>query len=342
MAELDVQELLDRATLAADARWPGAVVTDLEPLHGGVSSLTFAARVANADGGSQRVVVKVAPPGLAPVRNRDMLRQARVLHALADVEGVRVPEVLLEDGALPPFFVMSYVDGESYEPMLNRLDAPPPPETVDRRARAAAGMLARLQSVEPAAVGLGDEPVTTLAEEVARWERLFDTCPDELRHDERDLYRLLAERAPDPLAPRILHGDYRLGNMQFAGDELTAIIDWEIWSIGDPRCDLAWLLTYTDPVQRFVEEMDEPNLQAQSGMPSREALVAEYQAIRPGELEGLDWFLALCYFKIASTTAVLAKQNRRRDEPDSGMELAASRLGAVIERGLAHVEGVRT
>ena len=341
MSELDVQELLDRATLAADERWPGAVVTGLEPLHGGVSSLTFAAAVAESGHEPRRVVLKVAPPGLPPVRNRDVLRQARVLCALERVPGVHVPEVFFQDAGAPPFFAMSFVEGDSYEPRLNQLASPPPADVVDRRARGAARMLARLQSVEPAAVGLGDEPVMTLAEELERWERLFATCPDELRGDERDLYRLLAERIPEPLAPRVLHGDYRLGNMQFAGDRLAAIIDWEIWSIGDPRCDLAWLLTYVEPVQRFVEEMDEANLRAQAGMPSREELIAEYRAIRPEELEHLDWFLAYCYFKIASTTAALSKQNRRRAEPDPAMEVAASTLPAVVARGLELAEGAR-
>ena len=39
-------------------------------------------------------MIKVAPPGLEPVRNRDVLRQARALRALHPVDGVNVPEVL--------------------------------------------------------------------------------------------------------------------------------------------------------------------------------------------------------------------------------------------------------
>jgi len=41
VSELNLQELLDRAALAADARCPEASVTDVEPLHGGISSLSF-------------------------------------------------------------------------------------------------------------------------------------------------------------------------------------------------------------------------------------------------------------------------------------------------------------
>jgi aminoglycoside phosphotransferase (APT) family kinase protein len=342
MADLDLQELLDRATLAADARWPGAAITRLEPLHGGVSSITFAASLTDTGDADRRVVVKVAPPGLPPVRNRDVLRQARLLRALAAAPGVRVPEVLLEDDGSPPFFVMSYVEGESYEPKTDLAASPPAPETVDRRARAAAQMLARLQSLVPAEVGLGEEPVISPAEELDRWQRLFATCADDLRPGEPELYGLLAGSLPELVDARILHGDYRLGNMQFAGDRLAAIIDWEIWSVGDPRHDIAWLLSHTDPVQRFVEEFDDANLLAAQGMPDQEELLAEYLAIRPVEVEDLDWFLASCHYKIASTIAVLSKQNRRQPDPDPKMEVAASSLGAIIARGREILDRART
>jgi hypothetical protein len=61
-------------------------------LVGGASSLTYAAAL-HAAGDDRRIVVKVAPPGLEPVRNRDVLRQARVLELLGRVPDVAVPEV---------------------------------------------------------------------------------------------------------------------------------------------------------------------------------------------------------------------------------------------------------
>lgn len=72
----DTKDVLRRGTLAA-----GQPLEGLEALPGGTSSLTYSART----GGGTRVVVKVAPPGLDPVRNRNVLRQARVLTALAEV-----------------------------------------------------------------------------------------------------------------------------------------------------------------------------------------------------------------------------------------------------------------
>ena len=148
-----------------------------------------------------------------------------------------------------------------------------------------------------------------------------------------------ARRSPPPRRPGSSTGDYRIGNIQFDGPELTAVIDWEIWSVGDPRTDLAWLMAYTDPVQRFHVELDTANQAASDAVPHRDVLLAEYLALRPIDTGELEWFLAYCYYKIASTTAVLAKRNRRRSVPDPGMEIAASTLHAVIERGLEIAEG---
>ena len=66
-----------------------------------VSSLTFTGLVTGGPTEGERVVLKVAPPGLEPVRNRDVARQARLMRALAGAPGVRVPTVYFEDDGAP-------------------------------------------------------------------------------------------------------------------------------------------------------------------------------------------------------------------------------------------------
>jgi aminoglycoside phosphotransferase (APT) family kinase protein len=122
---------------------------------------------------------------------------------------------------------------------------------------------------------------------------------------------------------------------------LRAIIDWEIWSVGDPRTDLGWFLTYTDPVQSWAARRDRANQAAADAMPERDDLLAEYQAVRPVEIDDLQWFIAYGYYKIASTTAVLAKRNRRESSPDPGLEKAARSLGEVIDRGRETLAAMR-
>ena len=80
---MDLRESLrERAGKAAQQWGPGAQVTNVVPLTGGASSLTFVAELLGAPQPHSRVVLKVAPPGLPPVRNRDVLRQGRLMAAL--------------------------------------------------------------------------------------------------------------------------------------------------------------------------------------------------------------------------------------------------------------------
>jgi aminoglycoside phosphotransferase (APT) family kinase protein len=346
VTETALAQLPGRVQAAVGRRWPEARVGSLEPLPGGISSLTFSAEVSEP---SQVVVVKVAPPGLAPVRNRDVLRQARVMAAVHDAAGVRVPAVLAQDDGSPPFFVMEFVAGEAYEPRWDVSAQPPAPAVVSARARAAARMLARLQAVDPVTAGLGDEPVLSPRDELERWAALYATAGDDLRGQERTVADALAARVPPPASGpgpgpgRILHGDYRLGNMQFAGERLAALIDWEIWSLGDPRHDLAWVMAFADPVQQRVRERDPANQAAADAMPSAGELLAEYldEAGLAQAPPDLDWFVALAYYKLGATMSVLAKRNRRAADPDPGLELVAETTPPMLERALALVTGRR-
>jgi aminoglycoside phosphotransferase (APT) family kinase protein len=310
----DEGDVLRRASLAA-----ARPLSQLTVLTGGTSSLTYSAL--NASG--ERVVAKVAPPGLAPVRNRDVLRQARLLAALSAAPGVAVPAVLgSEPGSppeVPPLFVMSFEPGESYEP-LHAGEAPrPPAQQVLLRARAAARMLAALHDVSPTELGLDEEPLP-LEAEMARWRKAFSTCElsPALQADETACYELLAAAIPAPVASAVLHGDWRLGNMQCEGPAVRAVIDWEIWSIGDPRTDLAWF--------RLMADRSHPNATAADApMLAPDELREEYEDACGAAVTSLRWFDALVRYKQAAASALLVKNAERRGE--SGVQIERMRLG---------------
>ncbi|HET7399114.1 MAG TPA: phosphotransferase family protein [Intrasporangium sp.] len=340
MTELDRDVLLARVTAAAERRWPGAAVRGLRRLPGGVSSLTYSSELSRPGQPVTQVVVKVAPVGLEPVRNRDVLRQARVIRLLGAHDGIRVPAVLLEDPAAPPLFAMELVPGDSYEPLLDVMEHPPPAGVVALRARSAARMLARIQNLTPVDLGVEDEPVTSLREELDRWALLFSTVDGDLCSDHTGLQARLTATLPAPVDPTLLHGDYRLANLLFDDTQLTAVIDWEIWSVGDPRSDLAWLLMHTEPAHYFRHERCPQDLEAGRGMPRAGVLLDEYLAVRPRPVPDLDWFLAYCHYKTASTIAVLVKRNRRLPEPDPLIAVGGESLEAVIARGHAIMDAV--
>lgn len=323
MKELDLPSLRARATAAAQAWAAGCELAALEPMAGGTIGLVFSALVVDGPSDTPTAVLKVAPPGLAPVRNRDMLRQARVIGALQGQPGVGVPPLLFTDAGdppdVPPLFATALVVGECAEPLLEASSRERLPEAQSRaRAFSAVRMLAALHRVDPAAVGLGDEEVVSPIGEVDRWTRTFETVPDEVRVGYEACADALRASAPEPLAPVVVHGDYRLGNMLSAGDEVRAIIDWEIWSRSDPRIDLSWLLFFTDEAKHPVVPAD-----LDSGMPSDAELLAAYEAESGGPVPDLDWFHALTRYKEAAAMALIAKHLAKKGDTDTLAKMAA-------------------
>lgn len=51
----------------------------------------------------------------------------------------------------------------------------------------------------------------------------------------------LRDRCPAVNAMRLVHGDFRVGNVLVTTDGVSAVLDWEACHIGDPMEDLGWL-----------------------------------------------------------------------------------------------------
>jgi aminoglycoside phosphotransferase (APT) family kinase protein len=335
----DLAQTERRAAAVLAAAWPGCRLQDLSPMTGGASSLTFDARVTG--GPRDRVAVKMAPPGLPPVRNRDVLRQARVLRALERVPEVAVPVVYAEDAGdppgVPPLFVMEYVAGESYEPLLTVPGpdrARPADADVERRAASAVRMLAALHQQDPAALGLGAEPTVSLAQECAYWARALATC-DLDEHDARletECRRRLGRRQPDPAPAVVLHGDWRLGNMQCLGPEVRAVLDWEIWSVGDARTDLAWMMMWAST--------GNPGTGVRGVfMPAPDRLQGWYEAAAARPAADLDWVQGLIRYKSAAVAALLAKNAAKRGEPGGYVERRRRSVRGTLEWALEILPG---
>ena len=297
----------------------------MRPLAGGASSLTYQAV---RDGA--RVVVKVAPPGLEPILHRDVLRQARLLTSLA-ATAIPLPRVLCADPGtsldVPPLFVMSYVEGSSVEPLFDVEADGTSPDVVAERMRDAARVLARLHRVTPGDVNLAAEPVVPAVEEIERWSRTLRTVDPTLVIGWEAVAASLHDRVPAALAPAIVHGDFRLGNLLSVGARVTAIIDWEIWTVGDPRVDLGWFLLNADP-----DTYRRPTPYVGS-TPSRAELISTYAAeLDRGVPASLEWFVALAAFKSTATWALIVKHNRRRRQPDAELESMTADLPRLLSR----------
>jgi aminoglycoside phosphotransferase (APT) family kinase protein len=154
--------------------------------------------------------------------------------------------------------------------------------------------LAAIHRLDPAPM---DGVLSIVDDPVGYMRDLVDSLTD--RHPVFELVlRWLADHRPEPRPTRIVHGDFRLGNMLVDRGGLVAVLDWELSHLGDPIEDLGWLCVRA---WRFGEAP------AVAGLGDRELLLAAYRA-EGGTDVGLDelgWWEVYGTLKWGLTTLVM-------------------------------------
>ncbi|WP_329566886.1 phosphotransferase family protein [Streptomyces sp. NBC_01361] len=298
----------------------GSDTGELRVLPGGHSGLTY-----SVTAGEERYVVKAVPPGQKPVGRNDVLRQARVLAALAG-SPVPVPGVAAMDEAQPAWFAMEFAAGEALEPVLD--DPEVPAATARARMLEIARVLRRLHATDIHAPGLDAPQPLGAAGELDRWSRTMHAVPAELRPGAEELLNRLAEDVPADLPSVLLHGDFRLGNVLCVDERAVAVVDWEIWSVGDPRIDLGWFLL-------FADHRNFPGIgRAVPGLPTEDELLAAYLDGAPA-LPAMDWFRALGRMKMAAIMGHNLRRHREGKHHDPDQERLPPTIAAMIRTARA-------
>jgi aminoglycoside phosphotransferase (APT) family kinase protein len=195
-------------------------------------------------------------------------------------------------------------------------------------------MLAALHALPAERIGISAEPELDPADEVSRWTRVFATVDADMQPGADVVARLLNRGLPHAAPARLIHGDFRLGNLLCRDAEPVAIIDWEIWSRGDPRLDLAWFLLTAEPQVHPLAIRDAP------GMPRPDVLLAAYQDASGRGIDSLDWFRAAALYKMAASVSLIVKHNRRRGDPDGRAAALAPRVATMLDRARAALDDV--
>jgi aminoglycoside phosphotransferase (APT) family kinase protein len=213
------------------------------------------------------------------------------------------PEVI---GAI--FYVMELAKGRPYaDGSLPDFD----PATRRHMYEQMIDTLAELHNIDPLAADLADfgKPGNYFERQVMRWTRQYrDSETDYLPEMER-LIAFLPETLPEQSRSSIVHGDYRIDNVVYDGDgTLTAVLDWELATLGDPLADFSYLaMQWMMPADggAGLAGLDLPAL----GIPTLDEIVKRY-AERSGVpvAEKLDWYFAYNLFRLAGIVQGIKKR----------------------------------
>ena len=302
--------------------------------------------------GDREFVIRRPPPGETAETAHDVLREFRVMDALQDTT-VPVPKTVArcdDHGVLgADFYVMERVRGA-----VIRDDEPDRFARAGARARVGEELLdnlAAIHDVDPAAVGLEDfgRPEGYTERQVGRWRQQLEWA-FEVTTEERAIPVLdrvgewLAENVPGSHPHTLVHGDYKLDNVMYAPGtppKLVAVLDWEMATLGDPRADLGWMLSYwrdpKDP-EPAVPELTATFME-RPGYPSRTELVERYEAQTGIEYTNDRFYRALAVFKLAGLGEMFYRRHLEGNADDPMYPLMEERVPALADRAERIIAG---
>ncbi|HEY5008556.1 MAG TPA: phosphotransferase family protein [Caulobacteraceae bacterium] len=220
---------------------PGGVMANLRRLTAGATQEVWRFELVEGDK-TTPLILRRAPGGTRVSETAVGLETEAALVVAAAAAGVPAPpvrHVLEPQDGLGHGFIMGFVEGETLGGRIVRSEDLAQARTF--LARQCGEVLARIHTMNP-----DDFP------------RLRRSTPAELVEQYRAAYRaanwprpvfdlafrwLDAHCPPPPDQMKLVHGDYRNGNLMIGPDGLRAVLDWEIAHVGDPMEDMGWICT---------------------------------------------------------------------------------------------------
>lgn len=275
----------------------------------GRSNETVLATVATK--GTQQTVVLRLPTKIPSFPNYDLAAQAAVQTALIK-SGIPAAEPIaneLDDKWLgTPFLLMRAVAGRSpgdapaLDPWLSAAG-----EAVQRRVHGGfVDVLSAVHHLDWRAAGLDSVlrgSTGGLAAELQWWIDYLNWASDGSPHPRlRALADWCVATIPTTEVPLSLcWGDARVGNVLFSDDgAVTAALDWELASIGQPEMDVAWWLAMDDLLHSLTRT-------SVAGFPNRETALRSYEEKLGRPLQNLGWHEVFVMLRTAAVTDCQAR-----------------------------------
>ena len=300
---------------------------------GGHANLTYSIAF-----GESEYVLRRPPLGPVAERSHDMRREHGVLSQLHRAFPIAPQSYLLctdVEIAGADFLVEERKYG-----IAVRRDLPERfranPHVAQRIGEAMIDTLALLHGVDAGAIGLGElgHPEGYVERQLTGWIQRWEKAKTSGSASADALAHRLLAKLPRSKVAAIVHNDYKLDNMLLdAGDptRVTALLDWDMCTRGDPLMDLGYLLAL------WPEAGDPPQWRAfgmptwREGFPTRAQATQRYSVKTGIDVSAIGWYYAFNVFRFAAILQQIFRRYERgqtHDERFAGFGGVANALVA--------------
>ncbi len=193
--------------------------------------------------------------------------------------------------------------------------------------------------MDPAEVGLVDfgRPEGFLDRQLRRWGKQLDASRNRELAGIDELHAALGRELPHSPAPTVVHGDYRLDNVLLgADDRITAILDWEMSTLGDPLTDLGLVAMYSVPLA--LPDSPISTTAAAAGHPDPAELIERYAARSGRDVSAVSWYTAFAWFKLAVILEGIHYRYTLGQTVGGGFDRIGELVPVFIEHGLTTLQ----
>jgi len=246
-------------------------------------------------------VLRRPPFGLKLESAHNMGREYKILKVLSE-NGLRVPKPMYlynkKELSVDDFYIMEFIEGETIAnnqiaDEFNEIQK----NTITESFIKALSEIHNFDVISSELNDLGKHE-DYVARQINRWNKQFQSQKVREIKELESATKLLLDNIPSQQTVGIVHGDYRLDNVRVKDNQVAAVLDWELCTLGDPLADMGTVVASWNTKQ----EKDSPFIYSPTlsgGFPTRKDVIELYLNNSDLDLSDIEFYARLSFWKHA-------------------------------------------
>ena len=250
---------------------------------------------------SNAFVLRRPPFGLKLESAHNMGREYKIIKVLNE-NGLRVPKPLYlynkKELSQDDFYIMEFIDGETIA--NNHVADNYKTREKNRITESFIKALSEIHNFDVISSKLNDlgKHENYVERQINRWNKQFQSQKVREINELDSATKLLLNNIPSQQTVGIVHGDYRLDNVRVRDNQVVAVLDWELCTLGDPLADMGTVIASWNT----KKEKDSPFIYSPTlsgGFPTREDVIELYLNNSNLDLNDIEFYTRLSFWKHA-------------------------------------------